>query len=58
MLHIPFDILAKYISTPTSNKNEGEYALNCMEYLLHMGTIEIEYKLFQVGQHNIELGQN
>lgn len=29
-----------------------------MEYLLHMGTNEIEYKLFQVGQHDIELGQN
>jgi hypothetical protein len=28
-----------------------------MEYLLHMGTKWIEYKLFQVGQHNIEPGQ-
>jgi hypothetical protein len=29
-----------------------------MEYLLHMGTNEVEYKSFQVGQHNIELEQN
>jgi hypothetical protein len=29
-----------------------------MEYLLHMGTNEIEYELFQVGQHDIEGGQN